>query len=92
MSDTSKTHGKDLVLPVLGLLCLAMGIWSVLGTHDVGVWCFELLPLTAVLVIFAVRSRWFRFSNFGYGSSPGSSSSSASAGATPSPRCRSRRR
>ncbi|MBL8734477.1 MAG: DUF2238 domain-containing protein [Planctomycetes bacterium] len=49
-----------------GLVCITMGLWSLLGTHDVGVWAFEVLPLAAVLTIFVVRARRFRFTWLSY--------------------------
>ncbi len=54
------------VLPVLAGLCLLAALWSLLGTADRGVWAFEVLPITLVLVVFGVRSRWFRFSDLAY--------------------------
>ncbi|MCC7066160.1 MAG: DUF2238 domain-containing protein [Planctomycetes bacterium] len=53
-------------LPCLGLLCLGLLVWSLVGTADRGVWAFEVLPMTLVLAVFAARSRWFRFSNLSY--------------------------
>ena len=47
--------------------CLAGLAWSFAGTRDVGVFAFELLPLLAVLVVFAVRIRRFRFTDLSYG-------------------------
>lgn len=58
-------RGVSVVL-VLGLVCGAALVWSLLGTGDVGVWAFEVLPLGAVLVVFAVRMRWFRFTDLAY--------------------------
>lgn len=52
--------------PVLGVLCLVMLGWSLAGTRDVGVWAFEVLPLGAVLIVFAVRMRRFRFTDLSY--------------------------
>ena len=47
-------------------LC-ALGLaWAFAGTKDVAVCAFELLPLTAVMVVFAIRRRWFRFSDLSY--------------------------
>ncbi|MFM1872009.1 MAG: hypothetical protein RL398_1431, partial [Planctomycetota bacterium] len=53
--------------PWFAAACCALGIWSFVGTADKGVWAFELLPLTAVLAVFAVRRRYFRFSDLSYG-------------------------
>ncbi len=54
------------LVPVFAVVCLAGAAWSLLGTRDVGVWAFEVLPLTAVLVVFAIRMRWFRFTDLSY--------------------------
>ncbi len=54
-------------LPVLGLVCAAGAAWSIAGTQDVATWAFEVLPVTGILVVFAVRTRFFRFSNLAYG-------------------------
>lgn len=54
------------LFPLLMSLC-ALGLaWAFLGTKDVAVCAFELLPLTAVMVVFAVRRRWFRFADLSY--------------------------
>jgi putative membrane protein len=52
--------------PALVAICLAASVWSFAGAGDRGVWAFEVLPLAAVMVVFAVRSRWFRFSDLSY--------------------------
>jgi putative membrane protein len=49
----------------MALCALGLG-WAFSGTEDVAVCAFELLPLTLVMAIFAVRRRWFRFSDLGY--------------------------
>lgn len=55
-----------LVLPVLGTLCLLLAVWSAAGAADKGTWAFEVLPLTAVLVVFAATARRFRFTTMVY--------------------------
>lgn len=54
-------------LLTLGILGAALGTWSFLGTGDRATWAFEVLPLAVVLVVFAVRSRFFRFTDLAYG-------------------------
>jgi putative membrane protein len=54
------------LLPLLTVLGLAMVVWSFAGSTDRATWAFEVLPLLAVLVVFAVRRRWFRFSDLAY--------------------------
>jgi putative membrane protein len=66
MHAMSPERPRGWVLPSLGLLCLAIASWSLVGASDRGVWAFEVLPMTLVLAVFAVRSRWFRFSNLSY--------------------------
>lgn len=66
MHANSPGQPRIRALPCLGLLCLAIGAWSLLGAADRGVWAFEVLPMMLVLVVFAVRSRRFRFSNLSY--------------------------
>lgn len=66
------TAAADTIGPVrsfvtwLGVVCLLGLGWSFAGTRDVGVWAFELVPLLAVLVVFALRMRRFRFTNLAY--------------------------
>lgn len=60
---------RDNVRPVLALIaavCVAAAVWSLLGTQDAGVWAFEVLPLAAVLCVFALRMRRFRFTTLAY--------------------------
>jgi putative membrane protein len=47
-------------------VCVALAGWSFAGTGDRWVWVFEVMPLTAVMVVFAVRARRFRFSDLAY--------------------------
>jgi putative membrane protein len=54
------------LLPALAIACLLLLAWSLLGAPDKPTWAFEVLPLTAVMVVFAVRRRWFRFSDLSY--------------------------
>jgi putative membrane protein len=54
------------LLPALGAICLALATWSGLGAQDKATWAFEVLPMTAVLVVFAIRSRYFRFTDLVY--------------------------
>lgn len=46
--------------------CLIAAAWSFAGTGDRGVWAFEVLPLSLVMLVFVVRSRRFRFSDLSY--------------------------
>lgn len=50
----------------LMVVCVAMAAWSFLGAPDTPTWAFEVLPLTIVMIIFAVRRRGFCFSNLAY--------------------------
>jgi putative membrane protein len=54
------------LFPTLVLLCGLSAGWSFAGARDVPVWAFEMLPLSVVMVVFAVRRRWFCFSDLGY--------------------------
>ena len=54
------------LLPLLTVLGVALGGWSLAGTKDLPTWAFEVLPLVAVLVVFAVRRHGFRFSDLAY--------------------------
>ncbi len=54
------------LLPACGVICVALAIWSFAGAGDKATWAFEVLPLSAVLVVFVVRTRWFRFSDLAY--------------------------
>jgi putative membrane protein len=54
------------LFPTLCAACGALALWSFAGAADKGVWAFEVVPLTAVMLVFAVRRRWFRFSDLGY--------------------------
>ncbi len=54
------------LFPLLVAICFGLAVWSFLGAGDKAVWAFELVPLSAVMVVFAVRRRWFRFSDLAY--------------------------
>jgi putative membrane protein len=54
------------LLPVLAATCAALAAWSFLGAADQPTWAFEVLPLSAVMLVFLVRRRWFRFSDLAY--------------------------
>lgn len=54
------------LFPALVLLCIAVASWSFLGTGDKATWAFEVLPLTAVMLVFVVRRRWFVLSDLTY--------------------------
>lgn len=54
------------LFPALMALCVALAAWSFLGANDKPNWAFEVLPLTAVMVVFVVRRRWFCFSDLAY--------------------------
>lgn len=46
--------------------CGALAAWSFAGASDKPTWAFEVLPLGAVLVVFAARRRAFCFSDLAY--------------------------
>jgi len=54
------------LLPLLTTIGIAIVFWSFLGAGDKPTWAFEVLPLVAVLAVFGVRTRWFRFSDLTY--------------------------
>jgi len=54
------------LFPALTALCALLAFWSFLGAADRAVWAFEVLPLGAVMVAFAVRRRWFHFTDLAY--------------------------
>jgi putative membrane protein len=59
-------HARAWLFPALMALCLGLALWSFLGANDKPTWAFEVLPLTAVMVVFVVRRRWFCFSDLAY--------------------------
>lgn len=63
MAPNVRARRSSRLFPILMLLCAALGVWSFAGTRDRATWAFEMLPLTAVLVVFAVRRRHFCFSD-----------------------------
>ncbi|MEQ1632519.1 MAG: DUF2238 domain-containing protein [Planctomycetota bacterium] len=63
MTTEPDLHERPWLFPLLSIVCVALATWSLLGTKDVAVWAFEMLPLSLVMVVFAVRRRWFRFSD-----------------------------
>lgn len=65
-TSISAQRPRAWTIPVLGAICAIAALWSFAGTHDAAVWAFEVLPLAAVLAVFAVRSRRFRFSDLSY--------------------------
>lgn len=54
------------LFPVLMALCAAGLAWAFAGTKDVAVCAFEMVPLSLVMVVFAVRRGRFQFSDLGY--------------------------
>lgn len=51
---------------MLSGLCLLAAIWSLAGASDRGVWVFEVLPMSVVLLVFAWRRARFRFTTLTY--------------------------
>ncbi|HZN39297.1 MAG TPA: DUF2238 domain-containing protein [Planctomycetota bacterium] len=60
------SRARPWLFPALAIGCLLLLLWSFLGARDKPTWAFEVLPLTAVMAVFAVRRRWFRFSDLGH--------------------------
>ena len=54
------------LVPMLMAICVAVAAWSAIGADDKATWAFEVLPLGAVVVVFAVRRRRFAFSDLAY--------------------------
>lgn len=54
------------LFPTLVLLCGLLAVWSLAGAADKPVWAFEVGPLSLVMMVFAVRRRWFCFSDLAY--------------------------
>ena len=54
------------LFPALMATCAGLAIWSGLGADEKATWAFEVLPLTAVVVVFAVRRQQFTFSDLAY--------------------------
>ena len=64
--DRAALPQRPWLFPLLMVVCVALGAWSFAGAADKPVWAFEMLPLTGVMVLFAVRRRWFCFSDLAY--------------------------
>ena len=58
-------HDKTFAL--LMMICALGAIWAGLGAPDKATWAFEVLPLSAVMVVFVIRRRYFCFSTLSYG-------------------------
>ncbi len=54
------------LFPALTALCVGLAVWSGVGAADKATWAFEVLPLGAVVVVFALRRRRFAFSDLAY--------------------------
>lgn len=54
------------LFPTLAGVCTLLAAWSFQGAADKPTWAFEVLPLSAVMGVFAVRRRWFCFSDLTY--------------------------
>ena len=65
MSDSAASSPRDPFWWLMAV-CAAGAVWAFAGTEDVATCAFEMLPLTAVMVVFSVRRRWFRFSKLSY--------------------------
>jgi len=62
----SAPAARPWLFPCLVATCVALAIWSFAGAGDKPTWAFEVLPLCAVMVVFAIRRRRFRFSDLAY--------------------------
>lgn len=54
------------LFPVLMAICAGLAVWSATLADDKATWAFEVLPISAVVVVFAVRRRRFAFSDLAY--------------------------
>lgn len=54
------------LFPLLMVACCLLAAWSFVGAADKPVWLFEVGPMSLLLVVFAVRRRWFCFSDLAY--------------------------
>lgn len=54
------------LFPVLVTACGGLAVWSYAGAADKATWAFEVLPVSAVLVVFAIRRRHFAFTDLAY--------------------------
>ncbi len=66
MSDAAGLPPRPALFPTLVALCALLAGWSFAGARDRPVWVFELLPLSLVLAVFAVRRSRFCFSDLAY--------------------------
>ena len=67
MTPPAPAHGpRPWLLPALAVVSAASAVWSFAGAHDKPTWAFEVLPLGAVMLVFAARRRGFRFSDLAY--------------------------
>lgn len=66
MTTEPNLRQRPWLFPTLMALCGLGLAWAFAGTKDVAVCAFELLPLSLVMAIFAVRRRIFRFSDLSY--------------------------
>lgn len=66
MGELTPLPLRPWLFPLLVAICLGLATWSFLGAADKAVWAFELGPLSAVMVVFAARRRWFCFSDLAY--------------------------
>ena len=57
---------SDRLFVVLLVIQVAAALWSGLGAPDPATWAFEVLPLGAVMAVFTIRRRRFRFSDLAY--------------------------
>ena len=69
MADSASRRPRGPIpgfFPALMALALLLAAWSFAGARDKATWAFEVLPITAVVAVFAVRRRKFRFSDLAY--------------------------
>ena len=57
---------RSWLAPALAVICTLLALWSFLGAEDKATWAFEVLPMTAVLVVFALTMGRFRFTGLVY--------------------------
>ncbi len=65
-APTAPLPQRPWLFPTLAATCGLLAAWSFLGARDQPVWAFELLPLSLLLLVFAVRRRRFCFSDLAY--------------------------
>ena len=63
---TKTRPGRHRLFPVLMAVCAGLAVWSATLADDKPTWAFEVLPVSAVVVVFAVRRRRFAFSDLAY--------------------------